>query len=116
MFKSKRSGEMEDENSDLTKSRALKQEDERELSKLYESEFNKPDLHDRILIFDAVATRRLCGAFSLEVNVSDENEETGIEVTGSHETTKTEIQAIQTEIQTVNTSDASQDCEIVTNG
>ena len=103
---------MEDEHSDLTMSRALKQEDERELSKLYESEFNKPDLHDRILIFDVVASSRLCGA-SLEVNVSDENEETGIEASedGSHETTKTE------NVETgVNTSDASQDCEIVTNG
>ena len=104
---------MEDEHSDLTMSRALKQEDERELSKLYESEFNKPDLHDKILIFDVVASRRLCGA-SLEVNVSDENEEIRIEAStedGSHETTKTE------NVETgVNTSDASQDCEIITNG
>ena len=37
-------------------SRALKQEDERELSKLYEAEFNQPGLHDRVLIFDVVAS------------------------------------------------------------
>ena len=37
-------------------SRALKQEDERELSKLYEAEFNQPDLHDRVLVFDVVAS------------------------------------------------------------
>jgi hypothetical protein len=37
-------------------SRALKQADERKLSKLYETEFNKPDLHDRVLIFDVVAS------------------------------------------------------------
>ena len=37
-------------------SRALKQADERELSKLYEAEFNKPGLHDRVLIFDVVAS------------------------------------------------------------
>jgi hypothetical protein len=37
-------------------SRALKPADERELSKLYEAEFNKPDLHDRVLIFDVVAS------------------------------------------------------------
>ena len=35
-------------------SRALKQEDVLELSKLFEAEFNKPDLHDRVLVFDVV--------------------------------------------------------------
>jgi hypothetical protein len=42
-------------------SRALKQDDVLELSKLYEAEFNKPDMHDRVLIFDVVASwpRRL---------------------------------------------------------
>mgnify|MGYP002804610904 CR=1 FL=1 len=36
-------------------SRALKQDDLVKLSKLYEAEFNKPDLHDRILVLDVVA-------------------------------------------------------------
>ena len=40
----------------LKMSRALKQEDERELSKLYEAEFNQPDLHDRVLVFDVFAS------------------------------------------------------------
>ena len=63
---------MDDRHSDFTMSRALKQEDERGLSKLYESEFNKPDLHDRILIFDVVASQTFSGA-SVELNVGDEN-------------------------------------------
>ncbi|CAB4037872.1 Hypothetical predicted protein, partial [Paramuricea clavata] len=49
-------------------SRALKQEDERELLKLYEAEFNQPDLHDRVLIFDVVAS------WPLNVLNVDENE------------------------------------------
>ena len=53
-------------------SRALKQEDERGLSKLYEAEFNKPDLHDRVLIFDVVA--RFSDA-SVEENVCNKNKE-----------------------------------------
>ena len=36
--------------------RALKLYDIIDLSKLYEAEFNKADLHDRILIFDVVAS------------------------------------------------------------
>ena len=36
--------------------RALKLYDVTQLSKLYESEFNKEDLHDRVLIFDVVAS------------------------------------------------------------
>ena len=34
--------------------RALKQDDVLEVSKLFEAEFNQPDLHDRVLIFDVV--------------------------------------------------------------
>ena len=36
--------------------RALKLYDVTQLSKLYESEFNKEDLHDRVLIFDVVGS------------------------------------------------------------
>ena len=44
-----------------TMSRAVKLNDVLELLKLFEAEFNKPDLHDRVLIFDVVASwpRRL---------------------------------------------------------
>ena len=104
---------MEVGHSDLKMSRALKQEDERELLKLYESEFNKPDLHDRVLIFDVVALRRFSGA-SFEVNVADENEETKNEASdeeSGYEATKTENAETS-----VNTSDASQDYEIAANG
>ena len=34
--------------------RALKHDDVLQLSKLYETEFNQPELHDRVLIFDVV--------------------------------------------------------------
>jgi hypothetical protein len=52
----------------MSLSRALKQDDERELLKLYEAEFNQPDLHDRVLIFDVVAS------WPLNVLNVDENE------------------------------------------
>ena len=38
-------------------SRALKQDDLLKLSKLYKAEFNQPDLHDRVLVFDVVASQ-----------------------------------------------------------
>ena len=47
--------------------RALKQDDVLEVSKLFEAEFNQPDLHDRVLIFDVVVPR----SFS-PVSVEDE--------------------------------------------
>ena len=93
--------------------RALKQDDILELSKLYESEFNKPDLHDRILIFDVVALRRFSGA-SVEVNVSDENK--AIKNEASEEDVSYEMTTTKNVETGVNTSDASQECEIATNG
>ena len=112
-YKIQSSGEMESRYSDFNMSQALKQEDVLELSKLYESEFNKADLHDRILIFDVVASRRFSDA-SVEQNVSDESQ--GIDNEDSedengYDATKTE------NVETgVNKSDAGQDCEIATNG
>ena len=47
--------------------RALKQDDVLEVSKLFEAEFNQPDLHDRVLIFDVVVPR----SFS-SVNVEED--------------------------------------------
>ena len=40
----------------VTHEASLKSQDVLELSKLYEAEFNQPDLHDRVLIFDVVAS------------------------------------------------------------
>ena len=94
-------------------SRALKQEDERGLSKLYESEFNKPDLHDRVLIFDVVASRTFSGT-SVEQNESDESE--GIDNQASKEESGYEATKTENVETGVNTSDASEDCEIVANG
>ena len=37
-------------------SRSLKQGDLQKFLKIYEEEFNQPDLHDRILVFDVVAS------------------------------------------------------------
>ncbi len=51
-------------------SRALKQDDVLELSKLFEAEFNQPGLHDKVLIFDVVASDA-----SLPRRRSDENVE-----------------------------------------
>jgi hypothetical protein len=92
-------------------SRALKQEDERELSRLFEAEFNKPAMHDRVLIFDVVASwsRRL----------EDEgirNEDSSQSEDGSDG----ETAEIENDEKSVNTSDEneteSHDCEIASNG
>ena len=93
--------------------RALKHDDLLGLSKLYESEFNKPDLHDRVLILDVVALRTFSGARA-EVNVSDENE--AIKNEGSDEDVSHEMTTTKNVETGVNTSDASQECEIAANG
>jgi hypothetical protein len=55
-------------------SASLKLSDTAELSRLFEAEFNKPDLHDRVLIFDVVASppQRL-----VEENENEMNEASG---------------------------------------
>jgi hypothetical protein len=53
-------------------SSALKQDDERELLKFYEAEFNQPDLHDRVLIFDVVASWPL-NVLNVDENERDKN-------------------------------------------
>ena len=53
--------------------RALKQEDVLEVSKLFEAEFNQPDLHDRVLIFDVVAPRSF-SSVSVEEDERHKNE------------------------------------------
>ena len=94
-------------------SQALKQDDILELSKLYESEFNKPDLHDRVLIFDVTASCRFSGA-TTEENVSDENEE--IENDSSEEESDGEATKTEKVKMCVKATDASHDCEIAANG
>ena len=47
---------------------SLSHNDVLERSKLFEAEFNKPDLHDRVLIFDVVVPRGFSSA------IVDENE------------------------------------------
>ena len=93
-------------------SRALKQEDERGLSKLYEAQFNKPDLHDRVLIFDVVA--RFSDA-SVEENVCNKNKEIVNKATqeSDDEATKSENVPVET---CVTTSDASQESDNSTRG
>ena len=93
-------------------SRALKQEDERELSKLYEAEFNQPDLHDRVLVFDVVAS------WPLSVSDVDEKNETS-EACGQSEDgddgKPTEISNEATDTNAGNENKAgSQDCKIET--
>ena len=54
--------------------RALKQDDVLEVSKLFEAEFNQPDLHDRVLIFDVVVPRSFSSVSSVEEAKRHENE------------------------------------------
>jgi hypothetical protein len=92
-------------------SRALKQDDERELSRLFEAEFNKPDMHDRVLIFDVVASwpRRF-------ENEGIKNEASNQSEDGSDG----ETVEIENGEKSVNTRDEneteSHDCEIASNG
>ena len=75
-------------------SRALKRKDERELSRLFEAEFNQPDLHDRVLIFDVVASwpRR-----HSEVNAEEnEKNEAGDQSEDANDDEATEIESGET--------------------
>ena len=53
--------------------RALKQDDVLEVSKLFEAEFNQPDLHDRVLIVDVVVPRSF-SSVSVEEDERHKNE------------------------------------------
>jgi hypothetical protein len=90
-------------------SRALKQADERELSRLFEAEFNKPDMHDRVLIFDVVAPSRL-------EDKGIKNEDSNQSKNGSDG----ETVEIENGEKSVSTSDEneteSHDCEMSSNG
>ena len=96
-----------------TMSRAVKLNDVLELLKLFEAEFNKPDLHDRVLIFDVVASRpRRLRVATVEENERNENEARSQSKDGSDgETAKAENVEIG-----VNANDESEtesnDCEI----
>ena len=92
-------------------SRALKQDDERELSRLFEAEFNKPDMHDRVLIFDVVASwsRRL-------EDKGIKNEDSSKSEDGS-DSKITETENDENSVNTSNENETeSHDCEIASNG
>ena len=72
--------------------RALKQVDVLEASKLFEEEFNKPDLHDRVLIFDVVVPRSFAS-----VNAEDDEAEGPVNEaqTESEDSKKEEAQILE---------------------
>ena len=72
-------------------SRALKQNDVLELSKLYEAEFNRPDLHDRVLVFDVV------GKASWQHVLNVKNERSGSEASAQSEDESEYKSPVQTE-------------------
>ena len=92
-------------------STALKNDDLVRLSKLYEAEFNKPDLHDRVLIFDVVASPTFADASAKE-KTSDGNEETA-----NQASEESNDQATPTDETGMNASGEPKnpDCEIATN-
>ena len=75
----------------LKMARALKQDDVLEVSKLFEEEFNKPDLHDRVLIFDVVVPR----SFS-SVNAEDDQRPANETTTQSEDGKKDEAEILGT--------------------
>jgi hypothetical protein len=92
-------------------SRALKQDAVLELSKLYEAEFNQPELHDRVLIFDVVASDA-----SWPHNVSDADEnETREDCSQNEDGNGAETTEIANEETNINSREAaSLDCETTT--
>ena len=63
-------------------SRALRQNDVLELSKLFEAEFNQPDMHDRVLMLDVMSS-----APNVEENKSSKNEDCNSSKYVSHDGT-----------------------------
>ncbi|CAB4027290.1 BTB POZ domain-containing POB1 [Paramuricea clavata] len=107
--------------------RAVKLNDVLELLKSYEAEFNKPDLHDRVLIFDVVASRpRRLSVANAEENERNENGASNQNKDGSDsetkdgsdgETAKTEnVEDVEIGVNTNDESETeSDDCEIASN-
>ena len=92
-------------------SRALKQDDLVKLSKLYEAEFNQPDLHDRVLVFDVVASQ-LEGVSDADV---DEASEAGSQSEDEDDGDTTKISNEETDTNASDENEAgSQLCEIDT--
>ena len=94
-------------------SRELKMNDVLELSKLYEAEFNKPDLHDRVLVFDVVAScLRRDSDVNIEENEGSENQTSKQSEDGRHG----ETAEIESEETGMNVSDENEtethNCEI----
>jgi hypothetical protein len=107
--------------------REVKLNDVLELLKSYEAEFNKPDLHDRVLIFDVVASRpRRLSVANVEENERNENGASNENKDGSDsetkdgsdgETAKTEnVEGVEIGVNTNDESETeSDDCEIASN-
>ncbi|XP_028395438.1 uncharacterized protein LOC114519497 [Dendronephthya gigantea] len=89
--------------------RALKENDLLELSKLYETEFNQPDLHDRILVFDVVS--------SLSLGDVEADDEESAEINNKQSDIERESVADEIEGNETSTDDqneaGSDDCEII---
>jgi hypothetical protein len=77
--------------------RALKKNDVLDISKLYEAEFNRPDLHDRVLVFDVVGK-----AASWQHILSVENERSGSEANTQSEDESEDESPVQTEKEGMN--------------
>ena len=87
---------------------ALGQDDVLEFSKLFEAEFNQPDLHDRVLVFDVV---ELWPFEFLNTNEGQEIENESKRQT-EFRTELTEDEITEAEYDSVNTSDENKvkDC------
>jgi hypothetical protein len=77
--------------------RALKKNDVLDISKLYEAEFNRPDLHDRVLVFDVVGK-----AASWQHILSVENERSESEANTQSEDESEDESPVQTEKEGMN--------------
>ena len=73
-------------------SRALKEDDVLKLSKLYEAEFNQPDLHDRILVFDVVASLSLGDATPDDEESNEINQKEGSDTPDERESMAEKIE------------------------
>ncbi|CAB4043540.1 Hypothetical predicted protein [Paramuricea clavata] len=87
--------------------RALKQNDVLGISKLYEAEFNRPDLHDRVLVFDVV------GKASWQQILSVENERSESEANTQSEVESEDESSVQTEKEAMNAaSEHADECDL----
>ena len=74
-------------------SRALKQEDILELSRLFEQQFNQADLHDRVLMFDVVLPQSF-----RSVSVEEDDRHKSKTIAQSEDGEKDETEKLETSI------------------